>query len=310
MTAAAQPASRAAAEEDPSKLARLLESLPTLPIVALRLGELIHSRRSSVQQVAEVLRADPSLSAKLLRLVNSAYFGIPGGVTDVARAIPFVGFNTIYQLVLSVSVFEVLKTPSGLKFDPRVLWLHSLAVASTARVIGEDLHHPDPGSLFTAGLLHDMGKIALAKVAPGTFVASVGLAADEHLSSTDAEHKLGLPGHDRVGSDLARRWRLPAALSVPIEAHHAVIKPELRERMVGPHRVAAEVIAVSNLIARDVEITTGVQSAQGPRTVEPEAAALLEALGLGKTDLDSLYSRVMTQLERSRAFLSLLEPTA
>ena len=162
MTATTQPASRAAAEDDPSRLARMLESLPTLPIVALRLGELIHSRRSSVQQVAEVLRADPSLSAKLLRLVNSAYFGIPGGVTDVARAIPFVGFNTIYQLVLSVSVLDTLKTPSGLDFDPRALWLHSLAVASTARVLGEDLHHADPGSLFTAGLLHDMGKIALA----------------------------------------------------------------------------------------------------------------------------------------------------
>lgn len=307
MTATAHPVSKVAAEDDPSRLARMLESLPTLPMVALRLGELIHSRRSSVQQVAEVLRADPSLSAKLLRLVNSAYFGIPGGVTDVARAIPFVGFNTIYQLVLSVSVLDTLKTPAGLHFDPKALWLHSLAVASTARVLGEDLHHPDPGSLFTAGLLHDMGKIALAKVAPDAFVASVALARDEGLTSTEAEQRLGLPGHDRVGSDLARRWRLPAALSVPIEAHHAVTKPELRERMVGPHRVAAEVIAVSNIIARDVAITAGVEADKGGHTIEPQAAELLLVLGLGKADLDSLYSRVMVQLERSRAFLNLLD---
>jgi HD-like signal output (HDOD) protein len=303
VSAAAAPA-RAPAEDEASRLAPLLESLPTLPVVALRLGELIHSRRTSVQQVAEVLRADPSLSAKLLRLVNSAYFGIPGGVTDVARAIPFVGFNTIYQLVLSVSVLDTLRTPAGARFDPRGLWLHSLAVGAAARVIGEELRHPDAGSLFTAGLLHDMGKIALAKVAPDAFVASVELIRTEGVTSVEAERRMGLPGHDRVGSDLARRWRLPAALSVPIEGHHAVFRPELRERMVGPHRVAAEVIAVADLVASNVATTTGVDGACAP---DPAAAALLDTLGIGVADLSSLYSRVMAQLERSRPFLSLLD---
>jgi HD-like signal output (HDOD) protein len=307
MKPAASPNPKPEPVDDATRLTQLLDSLPTLPLVALRLGEVIHSRRSSVQQVAELLRADPSLSAKLLRLVNSAYFGIPGGVTDVARAIPFVGFNTIYQLVLSVSVLETLKTPNGGRFDPKILWLHALAVASAARVIGEDLRHSDPGSLFTAGLLHDMGKIALVKVAPDTFVKAVALAKDEGISSVDAEQRLGLPGHDRVGSDLARRWRLPAALSVPIEAHHAVARPEIRERMVAHHRIAAEVIAVSDLIAHDVAVTAGVGAADEPRVADPLTASLLESLGLGNADLDGLYSRVMLQLERSRAFLTLLE---
>ncbi len=306
MSPSPQPA-RPVVEDDATRLSRLLDSLPTLPMVALRLGELIHSRRSSVQQVAEVLRADPSLSAKLLRLVNSAYFGIPGGVTDVARAIPFVGFNTIYQLVLSVSVLETLKTPSGVHFDPHKLWLHSLAVASPARVIGEDIRHTDPGSLFTAGLLHDMGKIALAKVSPESFIGSVTIAREEGISSVEAERRVGLPGHDRVGSDLARRWRLPAALSVPIEAHHVVLKPEQRERMIGPHRVASEVIAVSDLIAQDVAITAGVGDPSARRPIDPMAQSLLDSLGLGSADLESLYSRVMAQLERSRPFLTLID---
>jgi putative nucleotidyltransferase with HDIG domain len=298
-------AARALPEDDATRLSRVLDSLPTLPMVALRLGELIHARRSSVQQVAEVLRSDPSLSAKLLRLVNSAYFGIPGGVTDVARAIPFVGFNTIYQLVLSVSVLETLKTPGGRQFDPRALWLHSLAVASAARVIGEEIRHADPGSLFTAGLLHDMGKIALAKVTPDAFINATALAREEGISSVEAERRVGLPGHDRVGSDLARRWRLPAALAVPIEAHHAVVRPELRERLVGPHRTAAEVIAVADLISQDVSATAGV--GEGRRPLDPATAALLDALGIGTTDLEALYSKVMAQLERSRPFLQLIE---
>src|SRR5690349_19213134 len=92
------------------------DSLPTIPIVALQIGEVVHSKNASVNQVAEILRSDPATSAKLLRLVNSPYFGIPGGVSDVAKAIPFVGFNTLYQLVLSISVLDTL-CAEGRAFD-------------------------------------------------------------------------------------------------------------------------------------------------------------------------------------------------
>ena len=133
------PRPHAAPANELGRLTALLDGLPTLPIVSIRLGEVLHARRSTVDQVAELIGADPSLSAKLLRLVNSSYFGIPGGVTTIAQAIPFVGFNTIYQLALSVSVLETLHTPSGGVYDPRPLWLHSLAVAAAARVVAEDL---------------------------------------------------------------------------------------------------------------------------------------------------------------------------
>ncbi len=287
-----------------TKLTQLLDNLPTLPIVAVRLGEVLHSRRSSVKDVAELLGADPSLSAKLLRLVNSAYFGIPGGVTDIAKAIPFVGFNTLYQLVLSVSVLDTLKTPDGGIFDARPLWLHSIAVGSAARVLAEEVRHPDPGAMFTAGLLHDMGKIALAKVAPDAFLSAIAAQHDQGLTSVDAEKLAGLPCHDRVGADLARRWRLPASLSVPIEAHHAVLAPGFRDRLTSTFRVGAEIIAVANLTARRAVVTAGAddEHAEDPRTLE-----LLDALGIGDRDLDDLHRRVMHQLERSRPFLDLLD---
>src|SRR5262249_61478843 len=124
---------------------KALDSLPTLPIVALRIGEVVHSKNVSVNQVAEILRSDPATSAKLLRLVNSPYFGIPGGVADVARAIPFVGFNTLYQLVLSISVLDVLSVGGG-GHDPRLLWTHSLTVATAARQLAEEIRFPDPGA--------------------------------------------------------------------------------------------------------------------------------------------------------------------
>ena len=281
-----------------------LDSLPTLPVVALRLGEVLHSRRSSVNQVAELLASDPSLSAKLLRLVNSAYFGIPGGVTEVARAIPFVGFNTIYQLVISVSVLDTLKLPGGGTFDLRPLWLHSLSVASAARVLAQERGHPDPGSLFTAGLLHDMGKIALAAVAPEQYATALLLQRQHGLPSTEAEVRAGLPRHDEVAAELARRWRLPAALSAPIAGHHSVLDPAARERLTPSHRASAEIVAVADLLARDAhDAVAGI--AHRPAE-EPGASGLLDTLGLGNRDRADLRLQISRQLARSQPFLDLL----
>ena len=297
------PRPHAAPANELGRLTALLDGLPTLPIVSIRLGEVLHARRSTVDQVAELIGADPSLSAKLLRLVNSSYFGIPGGVTTIAQAIPFVGFNTIYQLALSVSVLETLHTPSGGVYD-RPLWLHSLAVAAAARVVAEDLRHADPGSLFTAGLLHDMGKIALAKLAPDQFLRSIEVAEQEGLSSPAAEVRVGLPTHHRVGADLARRWRLPASLIAPIENHHGILEPELRARLTAPARVGAEIVAVADLIGGAVSHTAG----EAPTSiVDPTPVrALLDALGVSDAKRDSLHRRVMLELERSRPFLDLL----
>src|SRR4051812_9738227 len=203
----------AAASGETTRL-RALDSLPTLPIVALRIGEVVHSKNASVQHVVEALRGDPATSAKLLRLVNSPYFGIPGGVSDVARAIPFVGFNTLYQLVLSISVLETLGSSKG-GFDIKSLWIHSLTVATAARELATEIKFADTGGCFTAGLLHDMGKIALAKVDPEKLTLAFESMRAEGLTMEAAERKHGLAPHDRIGSRLARQWKFPASLATP-----------------------------------------------------------------------------------------------
>jgi putative nucleotidyltransferase with HDIG domain len=305
IAAAANGGALAPATVSVEQLGALLDSLPTLPLVALRLTEAMNSRRTSVQHVAELIGSDPSLAAKLLRLVNSAYFAIPGGVTDVSRAIPFVGFNTIYQLVLTVSVLETLALPDGATFDPRSLWLHSLAVGATARVIGEELGHRDPDALFTAGLLHDMGKIAQCKLIPDRVVAIQDAIHRDGVPWAMAEEHLGIPRHDQIGRELARRWRLPPALAVPIEAHHNVLKPQLRDKVPVAQRTGAEAIAVADVIARD--LVAGVAPDEPEVETDPRVAELLTTLGISTARRAELYSRAAAQLERSKPFLALLE---
>ena len=282
---------------------KTLDGLPTLPVVALRIGEVVHSKSASVHQVAEILRSDPATSAKLLRLVNSPYFGIPGGVSDVARAIPFVGFNTLYQLVLSITVFDTLRIGVD-GIDPRALWTHSLTVATAARELAAEIRFNDPGACFTAGLLHDMGKIALAKLDPEKLAATLATMRSDGVSQEVAERQHGVMPHDRVGSRLARLWKFPAGLVTPIEQHHSVHRLEIRERMVPTLRTITEVVAAADHLS--LACQSSFETVQFEEDGERDAAELFARNGLGAAQHQALIDRTRSQLERSRVFLSLL----
>ena len=287
--------------EDTGKITKAIEGLPTLPVVALRIGEVIHSKNVSVPQIAELLRTDPATSAKLLQLVNSPYFGIPGGVADVARAIPFVGFNTLYQLVLGISVLETLDAPGG----ARSLWMHSLTVATASRELAQELRCPDEGACFTAGLLHDMGKIALAKIAPGKLAEAAALVASEGITLQEAERRVNIVPHDRLGARLAKQWRFPANLTTPIEQHHSIHLPGIRERLAPNLRTITEIVAAADYISHACATTFG--DTPNATDSDPETLGMLEANGYSGAKLDALCARTLQQLERSKVFLSLLD---
>ncbi|CAN5569525.1 HDOD domain-containing protein [soil metagenome] len=291
-----------APREDTAQMLKAMDGLPTLPIVALKIGEVIHSKSVTVPHIAELLKADPSISAKLLRLVNSPYFGIPGGVSDVARAIPFVGFNTLYQLVLGISVLEALNVPGG----ARSLWMHALTVATAARELATELRSPDEGACFTAGLLHDMGKIALAKLAPDRFAEACALIADQGIAQEEAERLSGLAPHDRIGAHLAKQWRFPANLATPIEQHHGIHKVGVRERLAPNLRNITEIVSAADFIAHAVAQRFGDE----PNVIggdEPEVDEMLERNGYSGAKLQGLCDRTLQQLEKSKMFLSIID---
>lgn len=279
-----------------------VEHLPTIPVVALQVGELVNDPRASAQRIAAVMQGDPSLSAKVLKLVNSSYYAIPGGVTDVSRAISFIGFNTLHQLVLTVSVMDALRTPAGSSFNASGLWLHCLAVGSYAEVIADHIGHGDPGSCFTAGLLHDIGKIALAIAEPDKFGRAIDLAKNDGVSMAKAERKTGLPPHDRVGSRLARKWRFPAPLLVPIQYHHGTGKPHVRRELTKSLRAVADITALADHLA--LYYSLGDSGSPKPDKHRSDA---LERVGMTTVQIDKIYSAVMRRLEASKVFLKLFD---
>ncbi len=279
-----------------------VDNLPTLPMVAMKVGEMVNDPDVSAAAISKTMAEDPSLSAKVLKLVNSPYYAIPGGVNDVQRAISFIGFNTLYQLVLSVSVLDALKTPKGTRFDARGLWTHSLAVGSCAEIIAEHIRFSQTGACFTAGLLHDVGKIALAKAVPEHFGIALDDAAQNGKSMSDAEKDAGLPSHDKVGSRLAKKWKFPLELAMPIEHHHSNHRESVRRALAPSLVTLVDIVSVADELARMFSL--GESGSPAPEEQDVEA---LERVGLSTLKVDEIYSQLMRKLEASSSFLTLLD---
>jgi putative nucleotidyltransferase with HDIG domain len=279
-----------------------IDNLPTLPVVAMRVGEMVNDPGVSARAIADAMAEDPSLSAKVLKLVNSPYYSIPGGVSDVQRAISFVGFNTLHQVVLTVSVLDALKTPKGSGFDAKGLWTHSLAVATCAELIAERVGFRQSGVCFTAGLLHDVGKIALAKAVPKEFGAALDDAQQYGKSMSRAEKDAGLPSHDKIGSRLAQKWKFPFELALPIQHHHGVHRRSVRTELAPKLMSIVDIVAVADAMALVYQL--GDSGSVAPDKLDPQ---MLERVGLSISSIDAVYSQVMRKLEESKSFLSLMD---
>jgi HD-like signal output (HDOD) protein len=280
-------------------LARV-NSLPTLPNVAQKVGDLVNDPESDSNDIAAVMKQDQSLTARVLTLANSSYYAIPGGVADVRRAISYLGYNTVYQLVLTVSIFGALPNAPGTSFDVKSLWKHSLGVAIGCEAIGKHIRFVAPEELFTAGLLHDIGKVALASFFSDALVEIVSGAAKAGITFSESERHVGLPPHEEIGRRLAEKWRLPGSICAGIGYHHKIV-PESRIALPKHLHAVADMVALGDVICRRIRIGSGGDD------VVPEAnPLLLDRLNLTQIALQKIQDEIPRAIERSKTFLELL----
>ena len=225
-----------------------LEELPTLPAIVYELSKVINDPMSSTSDVEKIMANDQSLTTKVLKLVNSAYYAIPGGVSSLDRAIAYAGYDTVHQLVLSASILKALDVKGGPStFDINEFWKHSLGVAVAAETIAKFVRHPTPQDLFTCGLVHDMGKVAMFTMSPETVEEISALAAAEGISYQEAETKLEIPNHKTVGYLLAQKWTLPSQFMACIKYHHQQ-DPSLRGGLASEMNQVVDIIYLANLL--------------------------------------------------------------
>lgn len=195
-----------------------LDSLPTVPVVARKLLGVVDSPTMSMTEIGNLISMDQSLTARLLKMVNSPIYGFPGRISSVSQALILLGLNVVKGMVLGISVFEIMeKTMVG-------LWEHSLCTAVAARTIANMKGHNEPEEVMVSALIHDIGKVALKIKFPEKYNASLSLSKEKDILIKDAEEEVFELNHAEAGNWLAAKWNFPKALLEPIGYHH---KPSL-----------------------------------------------------------------------------------
>ena len=225
---------RAIDTERLKRITQTIINLPTLPTVVAKMIELIDDPKSSARSLSRIIRTDQVLTARILRLANSAYYGFPNPISSINLAIVVLGFETIRNLGLSVAVISRLARASSDEelLDYTRFWEHSAAVAVASRMLAR-MHgfRAIESEAFVAGLIHDIGKVILSQYQTANYSKCLQIVSGENVSLATAEDRVFGVTHAEVGGWLAGRWNLPDGLAEAIRLHHiplaARVRPEL-----------------------------------------------------------------------------------
>ncbi|MCD6307931.1 MAG: HDOD domain-containing protein, partial [Candidatus Latescibacteria bacterium] len=196
-------------------------SIPTSSGIVSKVIKIIYDKSSGASDIAEILKHDPPLSAKVLKVANSAYYGSSSTITSLQRAVVALGFNTIKEVVTTVSMAHYFsQSENGDGIDRRGLWLHSVGTAKAAQFIAEGTGSERPDVAYLVGLLHDIGKILLVLTFPSHYSRVIGYALENKIRILFAERKILNIDHTMIGKLLCDMWSLPDEISTAILYHH------------------------------------------------------------------------------------------
>ncbi len=195
--------------------------LPTLPTVVSKMIELVDNPKTSASSLANLISTDQALTARILKMANSAYYGFSREIYTVNMAIVVMGFNAVKEMGLSLSVFDVFKDISNIRyFDVTAYWQHSVGCGVAAKMLARRYRYNIAGEAFVAGLLHDIGKVVINQYLHNEFAMIMNRVADNNETMEDVEMELLGTNHGEIGCWLADRWRLPVLISESIKYHH------------------------------------------------------------------------------------------
>lgn len=204
-----------------------VKSLPTLPVMLSRVIETVESGKSSASDLSRVIANDQSISSKVLRCANSAFYGQSKNVKSTQQAAVVLGFDTIKQLALATSMFDSFsRVQSQGTFSRLDFWKHSIGTAKATTLLIHKSHNGDLDRNYTIGLLHDIGKLVMDLFFHSQYEDAIELAAKKSLSINEAEQQVFESDHAEIGAWLAKRWHFPPELLVPLECHHNVEKAD------------------------------------------------------------------------------------
>lgn len=266
------------------KALREVKNLPTFPGIVTKLTKMAEDPDTTTEQMGKIIGKDHILAAKLLKLVNSAFYGFPQKISSINSAIILLGFNVIKSLIISSSIFELMEA------EDVELWEHSLGCAVVCSVLAKRLDVSDPEEVSTAGLIHDIGKVAVKMELRKEYEILQQMVHNKGISMLEAEREFIGIDHAEVGGWLAKRWNLPPKLVEPIACHH---NPTGSKK----ESLTTSIVHFSDILIRGLGYGHG-----DDLWVPPLSKAAWQILNLNKSDLDEILEDVDEKLWDVKGF--------
>ena len=284
-----------------SKVKRVVSNvrnLPTPPIVFHQIQKVINDPNVSAEQIASILSEDPAMSVKVLRLTNSAFYGLSREVESVKHAVVIIGLEAIKNLVLSASVLDMFKGKSIDSDYQEKFWRHSLSTAFACRLIANKYRNNimiDGDAAFSAGLLHDVGKMVLSCFLDEEH-KQFKEARESNATSLDHEIEYELFGftHADIGAYLGEQWKIPQKLTEAINDHHGVEE-------VSNDSAFSCVVYMANWLAKK----TFYEADEAYKVGEPDQR-ILDFLGISDDDLNELFDLLREEYSHAETFMQLV----
>ena len=278
---------------DPQKFIRSIDSLPTLPSVVAKVGELVGNPGTSAADINNVIRTDIALSARVLKLVNSSFYGFPRKISSITHAVVILGFNTVRNVALSAFVLDAF-VARDLPFGYREFWIHCLGTGVAASALAKRRGLAQAEDAFMAGLLHDVGKIVLHVYARPEYAGVFRRVKERDCLILEAERDVLGMTHAEVGGLLLDAWHIPEHLVETVKLHH-----EPDGASAGPDLTAA--VHLGDILTRALLVGN-----PGDKRIPRASQEAWDTLGFALGEVDGICREIAQEMQSVDAFVELL----
>jgi len=284
---------------DSDKIRRKIEEvkdLPTLPTVASEILALAQSPKTNASDVGSMIEMDQALMTKVLKLVNSSFYGFPGKIKSIQHAVVIIGFNKVKNVVVTASVFDMSKGRQSNQLNLTQFWEHSLGTAIAAKVIAPTISNAlQPDDAFVGGLIHGLGKLILDQFLSEEYEQVLKIVKEKDCLLTEAEREHMGFTYSTVGSWLSEKWKLPAALQACIRFHENPMKAREEREMVAA-------VHLGNIIARALFV--GNAGDNKIPLIDPQ---LWSQYKLTTQAMDGAMQKTIEELQKAQEFFNLIQ---
>jgi len=272
-------------------LPAMVEKMPAFSQSVHRVIQLTSDINSDPKALVEVIQHDPILMMRILKLVNSPYFGLAQKISSINHAIVYIGINTVKNLALSAAVIGVLPSTNAAGFDMDGFLRHSLSTAIIARIIARKsgVQERDVFDYFLSGLLHDFGKIVFAHFLPHEFQKALALAKEEGIHFYEAEQRVFTVDHTQIGSLLGEKWNLPSHLVACLRQHHDHDQE---------HSLIIDAVSAANQISKELKLGDS-----GESMIENIPKRISDLFGMEMAGIIASLGDVNGEMEKAMVFI-------